>query len=154
MTRERQSYSLATDYKFNPNHKISFKGIYNRRSDWENRYRITYKKLNEDPSKQSVVLQTKGGSGDNKDARLELQQTMDFMLDGEHTFGRLNMDWAGSFSRATEDRPNERYFGVTMKGKKMKIILAISVLLEPEDVTHILIKALEMLMTTNGVLMN
>lgn len=118
VTRERQSYSLATDYKFNPNHKISFKGIYNRRSDWENRYRITYKKLNEDPSKQSVVLQTKGGSGDNKDARLELQQTMDFMLDGEHTFGRLNMDWAGSFSRATEDRPNERYFGVTMKGKK------------------------------------
>ena len=118
VTRERQSYSLATDYKFNPNHKISFKGIYNRRSDWENRYRITYKKLNEDPTKQSVVLQTKGGSGDNKDARLELQQTMDFMLDGEHTFGRLNMDWAGSFSRATEDRPNERYFGVTMKGKK------------------------------------
>ncbi len=38
VTRERQSYSLATDYKFNPYHKISFKGIYNRRSDWENRY--------------------------------------------------------------------------------------------------------------------
>lgn len=118
VTRERQSYSLAADYKFNPNHKISFKGIYNRRSDWENRYRITYKKLSEDPSKLSLVLQTKGGSGDNRDARLELQQTMDFMLDGEHTFGRLNMDWAGSYSRATEDRPNERYFGVTMKGKK------------------------------------
>lgn len=118
VTRERQSYSLATDYKFNPNHKISFKGIYNRRSDWENRYRITYKKLNEAPSKQSVVLQTKGGSGDNRDARLELQQTMDFMLDGEHTFGKLNMDWAGSYSRATEDRPDERYFGVAMKGKK------------------------------------
>lgn len=118
VTRERQSYSLATDYKFNPNHKISFKGIYNRRSDWENRYRITYKKLNETPSKQSVVLQTKGGSGDNRDARLELQQTMDFMLDGEHTFGKLNMDWAGSYSRATEDRPDERYFGVAMKGKK------------------------------------
>lgn len=118
VTRERQSYSLATDYKFNPNHKISFKGIYNRRSDWENRYRITYKKLNEAPSKQSIVLQTKGGSGDNRDARLELQQTMDFMLDGEHTFGNLRMDWAGSYSRATEDRPNERYFGVTMKGKK------------------------------------
>lgn len=118
VTRERQSYSLAADYKFNPNHKISFKGIYNRRSDWENRYRITYKKLNEAPSKQSVVLQTKGGSGDNKDARLELQQTMDFMLDGEHTFGKLNMDWAGSYSRATEERPNERYFGVAMKGKK------------------------------------
>ena len=41
VTRERQSYSLATDYQFNDNHKISFKGMYNRRSDWENRYRIT-----------------------------------------------------------------------------------------------------------------
>ena len=117
VTRERQSYSLATDYKFNANHKISFKGMYNRRSDWENRYRITYKKLNEKPSKQSVVLQTKGGLGDNRNARLELQQTMDFTLDGEHSFGNLKMDWAGSYSRATEDRPDERYFGVTMKGK-------------------------------------
>ena len=118
VTRERQSYSLATDYQFNANHKVSFKGMYNRRSDWENRYRITYKKLNDAPSKQSVVLQTKGGLGDNRNARLELQQTMDFTLDGEHTFGRLNMDWAGSYSRATEDRPDERYFGVAMKGKK------------------------------------
>ncbi len=118
VTRERQSYSLATDYEFNANHKVSFKGMYNRRSDWENRYRITYKKLNDAHSKQSIVLQTKGGLGDNRDARLELQQTMDFTLDGEHTFGRLNMDWAGSYSRATEDRPGERYFGVAMKGKK------------------------------------
>ena len=118
VTRERQSYSLATDYEFNANHKVSFKGMYNRRSDWENRYRITYKKLNDAPSKQSIVLQTKGGLDDNRNARLELQQTMDFTLDGEHTFGRLNMDWAGSYSRATEDRPGERYFGVAMKGKK------------------------------------
>lgn len=118
VTRERQSYSLATDYEFNANHKVSFKGMYNRRSDWENRYRITYKKLNDAPSKQSIVLQTKGGLRDNRNARLELQQTMDFTLDGEHTFGRLNMDWAGSYSRATEDRPGERYFGVAMKGKK------------------------------------
>lgn len=118
VTRERQSYSLATDFQFNTNHKFSFKGMYNRRNDWENRYRITYKKLNDAPSKQSIVLQTKGGADNNRNARLELQQTMDFTLDGEHTFGRWNIDWAGSYSRATEDRPEERYFGVTMKGKK------------------------------------
>lgn len=118
VTRERHSYSLATDYKFNASNKISFKGMYNRRSDWENRYRVTYKKLNSAPSKQSIVMQTKGGSDDERNARLELQQTMDFTLDGEHSFGALNMDWAGSFSRATEDRPNERYFGIEMKGKK------------------------------------
>ncbi|MCI6724168.1 MAG: TonB-dependent receptor [Bacteroidales bacterium] len=116
VTRERQSYSLALDYQFNPLHKISFKGIYNRRNDWENRYRISYKKLNSDAGDQSVVIQTKAGSDDNKSARLERQQTMDFTLDGEHTFGNLKMDWASSYSRATEDRPNERYIGLKLKG--------------------------------------
>lgn len=118
VTRERQSYSLSADYKFNSNHKISFKGLYNHRGDYENRYRIYYKKINSPAAKQSFVLQTKGGSKNNDYSRLELQQTMDFTLDGEHTFGNLKMDWAGSFSRATEDRPEERYFGVAMKGKK------------------------------------
>ena len=57
VTRERQSYSLALDYEFNPDHKISFKGIYNRRNDWENRYRVVYKDLDEsDPSEQSIEL--------------------------------------------------------------------------------------------------
>ncbi len=115
VTRERQSYSLALDYVFNPQHKISFKGIYNRRSDWENRYRISYKKLNSKASKQSAVYQTKAGSSDNKNARLELQQTMDYTLDGEHYFGNLKIDWAGSFSRATEERPNERYASYKLK---------------------------------------
>ena len=41
---------------------------------------------------------------------------MDFTLDGEHTFGNLKMDWASSYSRATEDRPNERYIGLKLKG--------------------------------------
>lgn len=116
VTRERQSYSLALDYMFNPQHKISFKGIYNRRSDWENRYRISYKKLNSKASKQSAVYQTKAGSSDNKNARLELQQTMDYTLDGEHYFGNPKIDWAGSFSRATEERPNERYASYKLKG--------------------------------------
>ena len=116
VTRERQSYSLALDYEFNPDHKISFKGIYNRRNDWENRYRVVYKDLDEsDPSEQSIELQTKGGADDTRNARLERQQTMDFTLDGKHNLGgRLLMDWAASFSRASEDRPNERYFGLKM----------------------------------------
>ncbi len=116
VTRERQSYSLATDFQFNPQHKIAFKGIYNRRNDWENRYRISYKKLNSAAKDQSVVLQTKAGSADNKSARLERQQTMDFTLDGEHHFGALKVDWASSYARATEDRPNERYIGLKLKG--------------------------------------
>lgn len=118
VTRERQSYSLALDYKFNPLHKISFKGIYNRRSDWENRYRISYKKLSSKAEKQTVVYQTKAGASNTKNARLELQQTMDYTLDGEHIFGNLKMDWAASYSRATEERPNERYASYKYKNTK------------------------------------
>ncbi|MBM6992456.1 MAG: TonB-dependent receptor [Prevotella sp.] len=117
VTRQRQSYSFATDYQFSADHKIGFRAMYNRRHDWENRYRITYKKLGEKSSKQSMVLQTKAGSDDNRNARLELQQTMDFALEGEHHFGKLKLDWTGTYSRATEDRPNERYMGVVIKGK-------------------------------------
>lgn len=118
VTRERQSYSLSLDYEFNPLNKIGFKAIYNRRNDWENRYRVSYKKLNKDVEDQSVVVQTKAGSSDNKDARLERQQTMDFTLDGEHYFGIVKLDWAGSFSRATEERPEERYMALKLKGSE------------------------------------
>ena len=119
VTRERQSYSLALDYKFNPLHKISFKGIYNRRSDWENRYRVSYKKLTSKAEKQNIAMQTKAGAANTKNARLELQQTMDYTLDGEHIFGNLKIDWAASYSRATEERPNERYATYKYKnGKK------------------------------------
>ena len=116
VTRERQSYSLALDYQFNANNKISIKGLYNRRNDWENRYRISYKKLNSAAKSQSVVLQTKAGSDNNKSARLERQQTMDYTIDGEHQWGNLKVDWASSYSRATEARPNERYIGLKLKG--------------------------------------
>ena len=113
VTRERQSYSLALDYQFNPLNKISFKGIYNRRNDWENRFRVQYKDMDDDV--QEVVLETKAGADDTKDARLERQQTMDFTLDGEHFIGNLGIDWALSYSRATEERPNERYASYRMK---------------------------------------
>ena len=39
VTRERQSYSAALDWDINANHKLTFKGIFNNRNDWENRYR-------------------------------------------------------------------------------------------------------------------
>lgn len=72
VTRERQSYSAAFDWDINANHKLFFKGIFNNRNDWENRYRLTLKDLNKDVNKKkegavadnkaSVRLQTKAGS--------------------------------------------------------------------------------------------
>ena len=120
VTRERQSYSLSMDYDFSPNHKIYFNGIYNRRNDWENRYRVSYKDLADGAGEMKTEIQTKAGSKDNRGARLELQQTMDFTLGGDHLlWDKLQMDWMASYSRASEDRPDERYF--TIKQKDMTI---------------------------------
>ena len=115
VTRRRQSYSLSFDYDINANHRLTFKGIYNRRDDWENRYRITYKDISKGEGSMSARIQTKGSSADNKNARLELQQTMDYTLGGRHQMGRLRMDWAASYARATEERPDERYFDLPLK---------------------------------------
>lgn len=120
VTRERQSYSAAFDWDINTNHKLTFKGIFNNRNDWENRYRVTLKDLNKAVNKKEdaeyladnkakVRIQTKGGSPDNRNARLERQRTMDFTLGGEHLFGKLSADWNASYARASEERPNERY---------------------------------------------
>lgn len=107
VTRERQSYSLALDWEINPNHKIEFKGIFNNRNDWENRYRHTYKY--EDPGMYEVIYEGKAGGPDERYARLERQRTMDFALGGEHLFGRLHFDWNASYAQASEERPHERY---------------------------------------------
>lgn len=116
VTRERQSYSLGIDYVFNPEHKITFNGIYNRRNDWENRYRLTYKDIAEGEGSMTARIQTKGGSADNRNARLELQQVMDFTLGGEHLLrDKLSAEWKVSYSRASEDRPDERYFDLQQK---------------------------------------
>lgn len=115
VTRQRQSYSLSLDYRLHPNHQLTFKSIYNRRYDWENRYRVSYKDLDV-PGKMAVTLQTKAGDADNRNARLELQQTMDFSLGGEHQLGRLGIDWGASYARASESRPEERYMRLKSKG--------------------------------------
>lgn len=116
--RERQSYSASLGYKFNVNHRVDFKGIYNRRKDWENRYRLTLKGLDENGGAEKVVYQTKGGTPDNKNARLELQQTMDYALNGEHLFRTTLFNWNFSYARAGEERPNERYIGYKLARTK------------------------------------
>lgn len=134
VTRERQSYSAAFDWDINANHKLFFKGIFNNHNDWENRYRLTLKDLNKDVNKKkegavadnkaSVRLQTKAGSPNNRNARLERQRTMDFTLGGEHLFGKLSMDWNASYARASEERPNERYLGYELKKQNFDIDLS------------------------------
>jgi len=109
--RLRQSYSADFDYNFNANNKIEAKLMYNHRNDWENRYRVVYKDLDEDVAK--IEREIKAGT--NKNARLEDQRTLHFALGGEHQIGALEIDWRGSYSKANEDRPNERYLNYQFK---------------------------------------
>ncbi|NPD86078.1 TonB-dependent receptor [Lentimicrobium sp. L6] len=111
--RIRKSASLAFDYKINEKHTITLSGIYNHRNDWENRFRRRYKDIeyNEEDGKwyTEISRQTKGGSNDNKSARLEDQRTMTGKLKGEHLLGNIKLDWSTSYAKASEERPNERY---------------------------------------------
>ena len=130
VTRERQSYSAALDFKINKNHTLNFKGIFNNRNDWENRYRLTLKDFNMDGDdcvengKATVRIQTKAGTPDNRNARLERQRTMDFTLGGEHLFGPLSMDWSLNYAQASEYRPNERYIDYQLKKQKFDLDLS------------------------------
>ena len=118
LQRERQSYSASFDFKINENHTFDLKGIYNRRKDWENRFRLRYKDIEEDDEGNMVAeirRETKASTSDNKHARLEDQATMNFSLGGEHHFGKLTADWKASYSKAKEERPNERYLNMRYK---------------------------------------
>lgn len=123
VTRERQSYSAALDWDINANNKLMFKGIFNNRNDWENRYRTNLKDLEAD-GKATVRIQTKAGTPDNRNARLERQRTMDFALGGEHLFGIMEMDWNASYAQASEYRPNERYIDFQLKKQQFDIDLS------------------------------
>ncbi len=114
VTRERQSYSLSADWKFDAYNKIWLKGIFNNRNDWENRYRTTLKDISEE-GKADVRVQTKAGTPNQKNARLERQRTLDLTLGGENRAGIFGIDWKLGYARASEYRPNERYIDFRLK---------------------------------------
>jgi TonB-dependent receptor len=113
LQRIRQSYSLSLDYTLTENHTLFANGIYNHRNDWENRLRTVYKDIEFDEDSNSwlgvMEKETKGGNRDTKNARLEDQRMMNFTLGGDHQFGKIKADWTASYSKASEERPNERY---------------------------------------------
>ena len=118
LQRVRKSMSASIDYKFNSNHTIFLRGIFNQRNDWESRYRSVFKDIEEDDGQWVAELerQTKAGTEDIKYRRLEDQNMMNFSLNGEHLFGKLKVDWMGTYSKASEDRPNERYYEIVTDG--------------------------------------
>ncbi|WP_442590700.1 TonB-dependent receptor [Pedobacter sp. AW31-3R] len=120
VVRVRRSGAAALDYKFNDKNHISFNAMYNWRDDRENRYKLSYKDIkpvydaNNNITSYTGVInrETKGGIDNNnvKNSRLEEQKVQNYSLRGDHLLGsKVDMDWAISYSTASEFRPNERY---------------------------------------------
>jgi TonB-dependent receptor len=134
LQRIRQSYSLSLDYKINPNHTLFANGMYNHRNDYENRYRTVYKDIefDEDDNKWVGVIEkeTKGGNSAIKNARLEDQRMMSFSFGGDHQFGKVKADWTASYSKASEERPNERY--ISYRKKKVDLTTDFSDMKSPK----------------------
>jgi TonB-dependent receptor len=123
--RIRRSFSAGLDYQLNNRHSLRFNAMYNWRDDWESRYRYVVSDLGDAfengdftgadgqySALATVERQTKGGidSDRTKSKRLEDQRMMNFSLGGEHFLGsRFKMTWAANYSKASEERPNERY---------------------------------------------
>lgn len=117
VTRERQSYSFSLDYKFNAYNKLWFKGIFNNRNDWENRYRTTLKDISPD-GVADVRIQTKAGTPNQRNARLERQRTLDLTFGGDNQVGIFDIGWKLGYASASEYRPNERYIDFRLKKQK------------------------------------
>ncbi|MGA1226037.1 MAG: TonB-dependent receptor [Tamlana sp.] len=118
--RIRRSFSANFDYAFDANNKVYLKSMYNWRDDRENRFRLRYRKMapvfesgteNIIGYEGEVRRQTKGGINNNrnKNTRLEDQRMQNYSIGGDHLFGNLTFDWMTSFSKASEERLNERY---------------------------------------------
>ncbi|WP_417443019.1 TonB-dependent receptor [Joostella sp.] len=125
--RIRRSFSANLDYKLDDNNSVYLKTMYNWRDDRENRLAYSNKILDgEDISSDDFTIdannnligfpveakrETKGGipGGRNQNARLEDQRMQNYSIGGDHLFGKLKFDWMGSYAKASEERPNERY---------------------------------------------
>jgi len=117
--RKRESVSLNLDYQINNNNSLYVQSLYNQRHDWENRWRLRMDDAgDEGDGTYRVRKLSKGGIGNdlNDNTRLELQEMWNVSFGGDHTFGKLDVNWKFSQSEASEERPDERYIRFDQKG--------------------------------------
>ncbi|TAG12666.1 MAG: TonB-dependent receptor [Sphingobacteriia bacterium] len=125
--RRRMSFNLSSDFKLNKKNTLYISGMYNQRNDWENRFRLRTRSIVPlDAAGAAVTLptqtiasyrgeirkETKGGINNDvvKNTRLERQIVTNLKANGEHIIGKnVLVDWSTAMSRASEERPNERY---------------------------------------------
>jgi len=125
LERLRQSYAVMFDLNINDNNSLYLSANYNWRNDWENRYRLRYKDIEMvgNNFESEIRRQTKGGSANNKNSRLEDQRVISIGIGGEHQINKLKIDWALNVNKASEERPNERYISFRKKGVEVTMDL-------------------------------
>ena len=123
--RERKSIGTNLDFKLSDKHRLNLNALYNWRDDWENRFRLRYTKMKRNADgtfTAEIRRQTKGGINDqlNDARRLERQIMQNYSIGGDHILGsKIDMDWGVSYSKAEEQRPNERYIDYNKKNVKL-----------------------------------
>ncbi len=138
--RERKSTSLSIDYRINDENILYLSGMYNWRDDWENRYRMRVSQIGRTFDNGTAIsagndlynlparvqFQTKGGIDDDrtKMRRLEDQRNRNISLGGNHLLGKFKADWSASYSKSSEDRPNERYIAFRRGGRATQLDLS------------------------------
>ncbi|MCM5529122.1 TonB-dependent receptor [Parasegetibacter sp. NRK P23] len=124
--RTRRSIGASIDFQPNTRTNIMFRSMYNWRDDWENRLRYTATDIEPEYDANDNITgyvgevrrETKGGLNSDrvKSRRLEDQRAQNYSLKGDHIFGKgLKLDWSFGFSRASEERPHERYISFRSK---------------------------------------
>ena len=119
VTRERQSYSAALDWDINENHKLTFKGIFNNRNDWENRYRTTLKDLDPDGN-ATVRIQTKAGTPDNRTPAWNASAPWTLPSAVSISSANWIQDGASTMPKPAKNVPNERYIDYQLKKQKIQ----------------------------------
>lgn len=133
--RIRRSLSAALDYKINPRHTLYLNSMYSWRDDKENRFASGFKDIEPeyDDNDQitgytgSLTRENKGGisSGRGKGRRLEDQRIQNYSLRGEHLLStKVDLDWAITFSNASEKTPHERYIEFAAEDVPISLNLA------------------------------
>jgi len=105
VTRKRTALSSSMDYQFNSNHALYLKGMYNRFSDDEVRYRKTHSL----DDALSLTRYRYGSVNHDVRDRLKVQELMTINLNGEHKFDFFKLDYGFVYSRATENEPDYMY---------------------------------------------
>lgn len=99
LVRTRLGLSGTIDYKFNPQHEIYFRGIYNRFTDREQRRRyVLVPNVDDSPFEDHEIERL------TKD-RLEKQFVSSYNLGGRHFFKNITLDYEVAYAEASQDTP-------------------------------------------------